>query len=51
MGDLFIEALEAKYDAEIKSAKAVIEVYLQKPVGIGAAVSYTHLTLPTTSMV
>ena len=35
MGDLFIEALEAKYDAEIKSAKAVIEVYLQKPVGIG----------------
>ena len=35
MGDLFIEALEAKYDAEIKAAKAVIEVYLQKPVGIG----------------
>ena len=35
MGDLFIEALEAKYDAEIKAAKAVIEVYLQKPVAIG----------------
>ena len=35
MKELFIEALKAKYDAEIKSAKATIEVYLQKPVGIG----------------
>ena len=35
MRELFIEALQAKYKAEIKSAKATIEVYFQKPVGIG----------------
>ena len=33
--EAILTALEAKYDAEIKAAKAVIEVYLQKPVGIG----------------
>ena len=35
MRDKFIDALKAKYEAEIKVAKATIQIYLDKPVGIG----------------
>ena len=41
-----IKALRKRYEAVIEEAKATAEVYLLRPVGIGA-VSYTHLTLPT----
>ena len=30
-----LKALEDKYDAEISSADATINIYLEKPVGIG----------------
>ena len=30
-----IDALQAKYEAEIKVAKATIEVFFDKPVGVG----------------
>ena len=33
--DKFIDALKAKYEAEIKVAKATIEVFFDKPVGVG----------------
>jgi hypothetical protein len=32
---MIIDALEAKYKAEIASAKANIQVYLENPAGIG----------------
>ena len=35
MRDKFIDALKAKYEAEIKVAKATIEVFFEKPVGVG----------------
>ena len=35
MRDKFIKAMIKKYEAEIDVAKATIEVYLDKPVGIG----------------
>ena len=35
MRDKFIDALKAKYEAEIKVAKATIEVFFDKPVGVG----------------
>tara|TARA_Y100001970_G_scaffold29299_1_gene36161 strand:- start:1286 stop:1507 length:222 start_codon:yes stop_codon:yes gene_type:complete len=35
MKDKFVDALKAKYEAEIKVAKATIEVYFDKPVGVG----------------
>ena len=35
MRDMFIEALTAKYEADIKVAKATINVYMDKSVGIG----------------
>ena len=35
MRDNFIKAMIKKYEAEIDVAKATIEVYLDKPVGIG----------------
>ena len=35
MRDNFIKALAKKYEAEIDVAKATIEIYLDKPVGIG----------------
>jgi len=35
MEDMFIEALTAKYEADIKVAKATISVYMTKSVGIG----------------
>jgi len=35
MRDMFIEALRKKYEADISVAKATIQVYLDKPVGIG----------------
>mgnify|MGYP003136766258 CR=1 FL=1 len=35
MKDNFIKAMIKKYEADIDIAKATIEVYLEKPVGIG----------------
>ena len=35
MRDMFINALRKKYEAEVDVAKATIEVYLTKAVGIG----------------
>ena len=35
MRDLFIDALKRKYEAEVDIAKATIQIYLDKPVGIG----------------
>ena len=35
MRDKFNDALKAKYEAEIKVAKATIEVFFDKPVGVG----------------
>ena len=35
MRDNFIKAMIKKYQAEIDVAKATLEVYLDKPVGIG----------------
>ena len=35
MKELFIEALQSRYVSEIKVAKATIQVYLEKSVGIG----------------
>ena len=35
MRESFIEALKRKYEADIASAKATAEVYLEKPVAIG----------------
>ena len=35
MKDLFMSALKKKYEAEIASAKATAEVYLERPVAIG----------------
>ena len=35
MRDNFIKAMIKKYEAEIDVAKATMEVYLDKPVGIG----------------
>ena len=35
MRELFIEALQSRYVSEIKVAKATIQVYLEKSVGIG----------------
>ena len=35
MKELFIEALKSRYVSEIKVAKATIQVYLEKSVGIG----------------
>ena len=46
MREQLIKALLAHAQGDIAKHKANIEVYLANPVGIGA-VSYTHLTLPT----
>lgn len=35
MRDMFIEALTKKYESEILVAKATIQVYMDKSVGIG----------------
>ena len=35
MRDKIIDALKAKYEAEIKVAKATIQIYLDTPLGIG----------------
>ena len=35
MRDIFMSALKKKYEAEVDVAKATIEVYLTKSVGIG----------------
>ena len=35
MRDKFIKAMIKKYEAEIDVAKATLDVYLDKPVGIG----------------
>ena len=35
MRESFVEALKRKYEAEIASAKATAEVYLESPVAIG----------------
>ena len=35
MKDIFMSALKKKYEAEVDIAKATIQVYLDKPVGIG----------------
>ena len=35
MKDMFVSALKKKYEAEIDVAKATIQVYFDKPAGIG----------------
>ena len=35
MKDVFVSALKKKYEAEVDVAKATIQVYFDKPVGIG----------------
>ncbi len=42
MRDMFIEALTAKYEADIKAAKATINVYMDKSVGIGEHPQFIH---------
>ena len=42
MRDMFIEALTAKYEADIKVAKATINVYMDKSVGIGELPQFIH---------
>ncbi len=42
MKELFIEALTAKYEADIKVAKATINVYMDKSVGIGEHPQFIH---------
>ena len=35
MREMFMSALRKKYEAEVDVAKATIQIYLDKPVGIG----------------
>ena len=42
MRDMFIEALTAKYEADIKVDKATINVYMDKSVGIGEHPQFIH---------
>jgi len=42
MRDMFIEALQKKYEAEIAVAKATISVYMDKSVGIGEHPQFVH---------
>ena len=42
MKELFIEALQSRYVSEIKVAKATIQVYLEKSVGIGEHPQFVH---------
>ena len=42
MRDMFIEALTAKYETDIKVAKATINVYMDKSVGIGEHPQFIH---------
>ncbi len=42
MRDMFIEALTAKYEADIKVAKATINVYMDKSVDIGEHPQFIH---------
>ena len=42
MRDMFIEALTAKYEADIKVAKATINVYMNKSVGMGEHPQFIH---------
>mgnify|MGYP005822478407 FL=1 len=42
MRESFIEALKRKYEAEIASAKATAEVYMDKSVGIGEHPQFVH---------
>ena len=42
MRDMFIEALTAKYEADIKVAKATINAYMDKSVGIGEHPQFIH---------
>ena len=42
MRDMFIEALHKKYEADIAVAKATIEVYMDKSVGIGEHPQFIH---------
>ncbi len=42
MRDMIIEALTAKYEADIKVAKATINVYMDKSVGIGEHPQFIH---------
>jgi len=42
MGDMFIEALQKKYEADIAVAKATISVYMDKSVGIGEHPQFVH---------
>ena len=46
MRNEILKALKASSEGNIEKARLNIEIYLKNPVGIGA-VSYTHLTLPT----
>ena len=54
MREKLIKALLAHANGDIQKHVANVEVYLNNPAGIGEhsdAVSYTHLTLPTTPYV
>ena len=42
MREMFIEALQKKYEAEIAVAKATISVYMDKSVGIGEHPQFVH---------
>ena len=42
MRDMFIEALQKKYEAEIAVAKETISVYMDKSVGIGEHPQFVH---------
>ena len=42
MREMFIEALTAKYEADIKVAKATINDYMDKSVGIGEHPQFIH---------
>ena len=42
MRDIFIEALRKKYEADISVAKATIQVYMDKAVGIGEHPQFVH---------
>ena len=42
MRDMFIEALRKKYEADISVAKATIQVYMDKAVGIGEHPQFVH---------
>ena len=51
MRELLISAARSHYMGLINKHISNVEVLLTNPMGISGAVSYTHLTLPTTPYV